>query len=361
MGSKGRSGKGHKCPLPEEKGNANGKGFKGTPPSSKVIGFYSDRAERRYCEFSNFYSRAPPYEFTLPDFARRAGFAEVVTCEFSEKAVMLCKAALMGDKASFREIAKAPDPKTAKALGRGVYPWDQEKWEEHLEEVAFEVVRQKFAACGRLREVLLSTGNAILAEATRNDCIWGIGINLGDDGVNDPSRWRGRNVLGYALMRAREHLRDEAAAPAASAARGASSSSAGPDGRGAGRDGAASSAAAEQSGAVAVNDGSSPPEGGGSGGAGEVAPVGAGAAGAGEAARAQEAQLTLQAADFPSLGQTQVRKAQWPRAIAPPTLSLQVRGEETISASAHDAEPSQLTTTRPSGHKGRRRWGKLAI
>jgi len=76
--------------------------------------------------------------------------------------------------------------------------------------------------------------------------------------------------------------------------------------------------------------------------------------------REQEAQITLQAADFPSLGQPQVRSAQWPRAIAPPTPSLQVRGEEMISASAHDAEPTQLTTTRVSGHKGRRRWSKLA-
>jgi hypothetical protein len=70
-----------------------------------------------------------------------------------------------------------------------------------------EVVRQKFASDRDLRAVLLSTGDKILAEAAPNDCIWGIGLSVKDGRVQDPSQWQGQNVLGTALMQAREHFR----------------------------------------------------------------------------------------------------------------------------------------------------------
>lgn len=79
----------------------------------------------------------------------------------------------------------------------------------HIDETAFEVVSQKFNSCKMLRELLLSTGNSILAEAAPNDSIWGIGLRIDDDRTNDPSKWCGRNVLGYALMKARRHMRGE--------------------------------------------------------------------------------------------------------------------------------------------------------
>lgn len=122
---------------------------------------------------------------------------------------MLTKAGLMGDKETFKQIAEAKDPASCKALGRRVRPFDGDLWEEHLRVTAFEVVQQKFASDPKLKEVLLSTGDAVIAEATRNDKIWGIGIDVGDPRVNDTKQWLGRNVLGYALMEAREHLRKQ--------------------------------------------------------------------------------------------------------------------------------------------------------
>ena len=180
--------------------------MRGDGGAQGVIGFYSSKPDRKFREFSNFYGGAP-YEFNLPEFACSPGFPNKVACEFSEKAIMLSKAALMKDLGSFKKISECTDPRTTKALGRGVSPWNQELWDEHLEEVAFQVVLQKFAASEALRDVLLSTGDHILAEATKNDCIWGIGIDIDDDRVQDPEQWIGRNVLGHALMRARAHLR----------------------------------------------------------------------------------------------------------------------------------------------------------
>lgn len=179
-----------------------------------VIAFYSDKEGHPYREFSNFFRHQRPFEFSLPAFARKPGFPESVWCSFSEKAIMVIKAALMEDREVFDLIDKAQAPDECKKLGRGIRNFRDDLWQNHLEETAFEVVRQKFAADKTLRDVLLSTGDAILVEAAPNDRIWGVGLNRKDSRVKDPSQWQGRNILGYALMQARDHLRSASAFPA---------------------------------------------------------------------------------------------------------------------------------------------------
>jgi len=173
----------------------------------KVLAFYGHRAEQKFCEFSNFYQHARPYQFTLPAYARRDGFPQVVQCTFAEKAIMATKAALMGDLEAFRAIDAAKNPGACKALGRQVRNWDEALWQLHLPDTAFQVVMQKFESEQGLRELLLSTGDCIIAEAAPRDSVWGIGLPVSDERVMDPAQWRGRNILGYALMQARERLR----------------------------------------------------------------------------------------------------------------------------------------------------------
>ena len=195
--------------------------------SCNVLGFYSAKRSKPNPEFSNFFQHREPFQFTLPSYAQREGFPRSVWCSFSEKAIMVTKAALMGDLETFMRIDKAKDPASCKALGREVRNWDEALWHRHLEETAFEVVRQKFESDRELGEKLLSTGNKILAEASPSDCIWGIGLGVTDPRVSDPTQWQGRNILGFALMRTRDHLhgdgRATAAAVAAAAARRACS------------------------------------------------------------------------------------------------------------------------------------------
>merc|ERR1719313_1122507 len=119
----------------------------------------------------------------------------------------------MDDEEVFHEILAAKSPQETKQLGRGVRDFDQDLWTSNLEELAFEVVRQKFDSSKMLRAVLMSTGDAILVEAAPNDSIWGVGLSINDDRVYDPNQWCGQNVLGYSLMRARSVLRGEAMSP----------------------------------------------------------------------------------------------------------------------------------------------------
>lgn len=62
----------------------------------------------------------------------------------------------------------------------------------------------------QLRAYLLSTGDRVLVEASPMDRIWGIGLAADDERALDPSRWRGLNLLGFALMEARDRLRTDA-------------------------------------------------------------------------------------------------------------------------------------------------------
>mmetsp|Transcript_63954 Transcript_63954/g.103383 ORF Transcript_63954/g.103383 Transcript_63954/m.103383 type:complete len:332 (+) Transcript_63954:31-1026(+) len=205
-----------------------------------VLGFYGHGDKCPWNIFSNFFEGAP-FSFDLPPGMVPAGveaaaFPTPIVVGFSEAPIMLCKAALMGDVESYLEIAAARSPPQVKRLGRQVWPWNQERWEQNVCWVAFEVLWQKFNKGGRLpyekvmpeveaapsqqaewnrvgvphlAQCLLSTGDKIIAEATQNDKCWGIGCNKGTPEMLVPAMWRGTNVLGWALMQVRKRLREE--------------------------------------------------------------------------------------------------------------------------------------------------------
>eukprot|EP00931_Biecheleriopsis_adriatica_P050067 TRINITY_DN28981_c0_g2_i1.p1 TRINITY_DN28981_c0_g2~~TRINITY_DN28981_c0_g2_i1.p1 ORF type:complete len:485 (+),score=79.93 TRINITY_DN28981_c0_g2_i1:75-1529(+) len=183
-----------------------------TYPSSEVLGFYGHgvKAGDFKC-FSNFYDQSQtPFDFVVPPaFCSFAllDVERVVRCDFSEKAIMLCKAAAMGDRDSFEAMKVSQTPAHVKSLGRSVKHFDDAVWNQIVCAVAFEVVYQKFSKTNGLAELLLGTGCQLIAEATRNDRNWGIGIDVGDPLVQQPSKWRGSNILGWALMEARAALR----------------------------------------------------------------------------------------------------------------------------------------------------------
>jgi ribA/ribD-fused uncharacterized protein len=67
----------------------------------------------------------------------------------------------------------------------------------------------KFEQDGRLADALLHTGHRTIVEASPLDTIWGIGLAKDDPDAQVPSRWRGTNWLGVALMRVRDAIREK--------------------------------------------------------------------------------------------------------------------------------------------------------
>ena len=64
----------------------------------------------------------------------------------------------------------------------------------------------KFSQNPKLKDFLLATSNRVLAEASPRDTIWGIGLDEKDKDAQNPYKWRGLNLLGFALMKVRAKL-----------------------------------------------------------------------------------------------------------------------------------------------------------
>jgi len=69
--------------------------------------------------------------------------------------------------------------------------------------------RAKFSQNPELLEFLLGTKGRILVEASPRDRIWGIGMGKQNFDVENPMKWRGTNLLGFALTETRDELLQE--------------------------------------------------------------------------------------------------------------------------------------------------------
>ncbi|WP_043733904.1 NADAR family protein [Streptomyces zinciresistens] len=125
----------------------------------------------------------------------------------AEHWMMAEKARLFGDAEGERRVLAAEHPSRAKKAGRLVRGFDDAVWERERFRIVVEGSVHKFSADPELADFLLRTGDRVLVEASPVDRVWGIGLAAGDDGAGDPLRWRGPNLLGFALMEARERLR----------------------------------------------------------------------------------------------------------------------------------------------------------
>ncbi|AEV84062.1 hypothetical protein ACWT_3039 [Actinoplanes sp. SE50] len=130
----------------------------------------------------------------------------------AEHYMMWSKAVLFGDTAAAERILAAGHPRDAKLLGGRVTPFDEPTWRARRTDIVTRGNLAKFGQHPDLAAFLLGTGDRVLVEASPTDRIWGIGLTRDDPRAADPARWRGLNLLGFALMTVRERLR--AAAPA---------------------------------------------------------------------------------------------------------------------------------------------------
>ena len=125
----------------------------------------------------------------------------------SEQAFMWEKAKLFGDENAAKQILKLTVNSEIKAYGRLIQNFDQEVWDKNKERLMYDVNLAKFLSDSKLKEKLLSTGNELIVECSPLDKIWGIGIGV-ENAKDDMSNWKGKNLLGRALMAVRETLRN---------------------------------------------------------------------------------------------------------------------------------------------------------
>ena len=128
--------------------------------------------------------------------------------EFSsmEQYMMYEKAVYFKDAGTAEKILSTDDVAKIKALGRQVANYNNSYWNGIRQIVIFEGLLAKFSQNEDLKEQLRATGNSILAECAVRDTIWGIGLSMKDKDRSEIDKWKGQNLLGYALMMVRERL-----------------------------------------------------------------------------------------------------------------------------------------------------------
>ncbi len=164
--------------------------------------------------FRTFYGHTPRKDGAISD----AVFSQFWPCSFeidgvryrwAEQWMMSGKARLFDDGEALQKILHANEPLECKQLGRTVRNFDEGRWRDHRFDLVTRGNVAKFDQDPALRSHLLATEDAILVEAAPRDVVWGIGLGASNPDAHRPQAWRGLNLLGFALVRARGILRGE--------------------------------------------------------------------------------------------------------------------------------------------------------
>lgn len=123
-----------------------------------------------------------------------------------EQYMMYQKAIYFHDQDIATKILETEDVSRIKELGRLVSGYDEHSWSGTRQLVVYNGLLAKFSQNAELKRQLKETGNAILAECAVKDRIWGIGLSMKDSNRFNQTKWKGQNLLGYALMMVRNRL-----------------------------------------------------------------------------------------------------------------------------------------------------------
>lgn len=124
----------------------------------------------------------------------------------AEHYMMAQKAVLFGDSEMLEKILACKTPKEAKAFGRQVQNFEPAIWETKRSKIVVDANLAKFSQNKKMKDFILASAPKILVEASPRDRIWGIGMGKGNPDAFDPTKWRGKNLLGFALMETRDLL-----------------------------------------------------------------------------------------------------------------------------------------------------------
>lgn len=129
-----------------------------------------------------------------------------ITFSSVEQYMMYYKSMVFCDELTADKILSTDNVAEIKSLGRMVSNYDDNYQNGVRQIIVYNGLLEKFSQNKNLKKLLKSTEDAVLAECAVKDCIWGIGLSMKDPDRFDRNKWRGQNLLGYALMMVREHL-----------------------------------------------------------------------------------------------------------------------------------------------------------
>lgn len=119
---------------------------------------------------------------------------------------MAQKALLFNDLKSFEEILAAHSPFEAEKLGKKIMGFNQKIWEQCRFDLLITGNYAKFSQNTPLYDFLINTNSKIIVEANPLDEIYGIGLSVDHPDSAHPLKWKGLNLLGFALMKVRDQF-----------------------------------------------------------------------------------------------------------------------------------------------------------
>jgi len=109
----------------------------------------------------------------------------------------------MGDNLIAKRILADGNPKNQKALGRRIKNFDVKLWDKFKFDIVVNGNILKFMQNPKMLKELKSI-NKKFVEASPYDKIWGIGLNVYDASSTPPEQWKGENLLGQAIDKAKQ-------------------------------------------------------------------------------------------------------------------------------------------------------------
>lgn len=123
-----------------------------------------------------------------------------------EQYMMYHKAMTFNDEEIAKKILSITNVAEIKALGRSIRNYNDVIWNGMRQIIVYEGLIEKFKQNDELKKKLLATQKDILAECSKEDKIWGIGLSMRDERRFDMAKWLGKNLLGFTLMNVRKVL-----------------------------------------------------------------------------------------------------------------------------------------------------------
>ena len=161
-----------------------------TKSNEDTTGFFGE-----LCSFSNFY----PSKFTHNGINYHSG----------EQLIQYQKAVHCGDAATADRILATNTAIACKQLSYSIQNYDHQSWMEFAHDKCIGGLKAKFVQNPHILRTLLSTGNKLLVESSK-DNVWGTGIPLFRWDCLQRKYWNGNGLLGELLMEIRDSCKETA-------------------------------------------------------------------------------------------------------------------------------------------------------
>ena len=130
----------------------------------------------------------------------------------SEQYIMYRKCKTFGDGEAADAVLATDDPAKQQSIATHAKGFDGTVWNGIRQPIACRALLAKFSQNAELYGKLLNTKDAYLVECAGHDRIWACGIPLDNADRFDTAKWKGKNILGFALMEIRQQLQETSAA-----------------------------------------------------------------------------------------------------------------------------------------------------